>query len=173
MTEAEKAVNRVLLRSFLRGALHGATGAGLWKKIDYPSPLPALFETDEKARQITMDGLRESIAGMMQAEQDEITNLGILALEAEMWADDSKEGSALRSEMLSAARDYRARQNQLIAEREARNWKPYPLQNVVYQPAISRSLLRTAGIIFLGAVAIALIIVFRAQIVEFLWGSMQ
>lgn len=143
MTEAEKAVNRVMRKA------------------------------EEKARQATMDGLREAITQLARAEEDEITDLGILALEAEMWADDSKEGSALRKEMLSAARDYRARQNQLIAEREARNWKPYVHQNIIYQPAISRGLLRTAGIIALGAAAITLLIVFRAQIVEFLWGSMQ
>ena len=143
MTEAEKAVNRVMRKA------------------------------EEKARQATMDGLREAITQIARAEEDEIANLGILALEAEMWADDSSEGSMLRSEMLSAARDYRARQNQLIAEREARNWKPYPHQNIVYQPAISRGLLRSAGIIALGAAAITLLIVFHAQIVEFLWGSMQ
>lgn len=143
MTEAEKAVNRVMRKA------------------------------EEKARQATMDGLREAIAGMMQAEQDEITNLGILALEAEMWADDSSEGSALRNEMLSAARDYRARQNQLIAEREARNWKPYFHQQIIHQSAVSREFWKAVRFVLIAGIGLTLLFVFRAQLVEFLWGSMQ
>lgn len=143
MTEAEKAVNRVMRKA------------------------------EEKARQATMDGLREAITQLARAEEDEITNLGILALEAETMALDSPEGSELRRQLLLYSRDYRARQNQLAAEREARNWKPYVHQKIVYQPAVSREFWKAVRFVLIAGVGLTLLFVFRAQIVEFLWGSMQ
>lgn len=49
----------------------------------------------------------------------------------------------------------------------------YPHQNIIYQPVVSREFWKAVRFVLIAGIGLTLLFVFRAQIVEFLWGSMQ